>query len=252
MDSLFGPQLPGQFDFTLFFEHVMFTLIPGGIIFLTIPYYIRTILRATGKKVRPGLLLWVKLAVGLALVGIYTANLILWQQDTVLRSPIAISAASTSLIAALCIVAIAYTTHTYSLQSSAFLSVFITVTALFDVTMTRSFFRRELGAIGALRAAIIGLKFVLVVLEEFSKRRLIRAERERESVDGETVAGFWNRATFGWLNSLLIFGYKKELSFDNLPSIDGEFSSMKLYDQFVPNWSRGALISRVAFLPGVD
>lgn len=238
MDGIFGPQLPGQFDFTLFFEHVMLTIVPGGVIVLAIPFYLGTALRAA-RRVRPGFLLWFKLGVGLALLAIHTTSLIMWQRASLFRSELALSAAVMSLVSSFGILVILFIAHTYSLQPSTFLSVFLTLTALFDITMTRSYFRRiGLGSIGALQISVVVLKFVLVILEELPKRGLLIAEDLRTRAAAETVAGFWNRSVFGWLNSLLIFGYRKELKMENLPSIDEEFNSMQLYDKFWPNWNR--------------
>lgn len=243
MDGIFGPQLPGQFDFTLFFEHVMLTIVPGGVIVLAIPFYLGTALR-TARRVRPGFLLWFKLAAGLALLAIHATSLIMWQRASLFRSDLALSAAVMSLVASIGILVILFIAHTYSLQPSTFLSVFLTITALFDITMTRSYFRRTgLDTIGALQISVVALKVVLVIFEELPKRGLFVTENLRASVAAETVAGFWNRSVFGWLNSLLLFGYRKELTMDNLPNIDQDFNSMQLYDQFWPNWNRSTFVS---------
>lgn len=217
----------------------MLTLVPGGIVALAIPFYLKTAWREK-RRVRSGLLLWLKLIVGLALLGIHTTSLVMWQKASLFRSDVSLAAAVMSLVASLGIMVILYIAHTYSLQPSAFLSVFLTITALFDITMTRSYFRRTgLDTIGALQASVVVLKLMLVVLEEIPKRTLFRTEQLRSSVATETVIGFWNRAIFGWLNSLILFGYRRDLDIDDLPSIEDEFDSLKLYDRFVPHWNQG-------------
>ncbi|KAJ3496548.1 hypothetical protein NLG97_g2578 [Lecanicillium saksenae] len=237
LDSQFGPQLAGQFDFTLLFEHVMFTIVPGVVAILAIPFYLNIALRQI-RKVRPGILLWLKLVVGLALLATHIASLALWQQAS-LRSEIATTAAVISLVTSLCILVVLYIAHIYSLQPSALLSIFLTITALLDITKTRSYFRRDdMEAIGSLQISITILKFVLIIFEELSKRSLFYAEQLRSRVAKETASGFWNRYVFGWLNSLLLFGYKNDLTIDNLPNLDEDFNSMKLYDQFTPKWNR--------------
>lgn len=242
LDGLFGPQLPGEFDFTLLFEHVMLTIVPGGIAVLAIPVYLRTTMRAV-QRVRPGFLLWLKLAVGLLLLAIHATSLAMWKQaSSVYRSDIALSAAVMSLLASIAILVILYIAHTYSLQPSAFLSLFLTITAVFDITMTRSYFRRAgLDTIGALQIAVVILKAVLVILEEVPKRNQFRTEQLRSSTATETVSGFWNRAVFGWLNPLMLYGYRKDLKMEDLPNIDDEFISKDLYGRFLPNWERGTI-----------
>lgn len=248
LDGLFGPQLPGEFDFTLLFEQIMLTIVPGGIIVLAIPFYLRTTLQAV-KYVRPGFLLWFKLAVGLLLLGLHVTSLVLWQETSFhFRSDVALSAAIMSIVASLAIMVILYITHVYSLQPSAFLSVFLTLTALFDITMTRSYFRRAgLDTIGALQIAVVTLKFALVILEEVPKRDLFRNKQLRSSIATETVAGFWNRAVSGWLNPLLLHGYKKDLTLEDLPSVDDELNSAELYDRFSLKWNRGMLFIRLDY-----
>ncbi|KAJ6785359.1 hypothetical protein PWT90_03234 [Aphanocladium album] len=238
LDRLFGPQVEGQFDFTLLFEHVMLTIVPGGVAVLAIPFYLNTALQQA-RNVRSGALLWLKLVVGLALVAMHITSLVLWQQASRFRSEIALAAAVMSLVTSICILVILYVAHTYCLQPSTFLSVFLTITALFDITMTRSYFRRDdMDMIGALQISVAVLKFILVAFEEVSKRSLYRTEQLRSSIAIETTAGFWNRSIFGWLNSFMIFGYQNDLTIDNLPNLDEAFDSMKLYDQFIPKWNR--------------
>lgn len=138
---------------------------------------------------------------------------------------------------------ILYMAHTCSLQPSAFLSVFLTITALFDVTIARSHFRRTgLDTVGAFQVSLVVLKLMLVVLEEIPKRSLFRDEQLRFSAATETVVGFWNRATFGWLNSLILFGYKRDLDINHLPSIEDEFGFRNLYNRFVPHWNQSMSI----------
>ncbi|KAJ6785357.1 hypothetical protein PWT90_03232 [Aphanocladium album] len=238
MDARWGPQLEGEFDFTLLFEQLMLTIVPGGIIILIIPRYLKSAIQSA-RRVRSGRLLWGKLATGLALLAVQSANLALWQNDSVFRSKIALAASSMSLLASISILGILYITHTYSLQPSSFLSVFLSFTMLSDIVIARSYFRRTgLGANGALQIAMIVLKLVLVVLEEVPKRSLFYDEQHRSSLSREGAAGFWNRATFFWVNSLMMLGFREDLTVEDLPSIGEEFDSVRLFDKFSPNWSR--------------
>ncbi|OAA57153.1 ABC transporter, transmembrane domain, type 1 [Cordyceps fumosorosea ARSEF 2679] len=241
-DNSFGPRLPGKFDFTLLFEQAMLSIVPAAVIVLAVPYYVRLALRAPAL-VRPGRLLWLKLAAGSAMLAVDTASLVLWAQRgpaPVRYSELSVPAAAMSLVSSLCLLVVLYVAHIYSLRTSGFLSVLLTVTMLFDVVMTRSYFRRAgLGAVGALQIVVIAAKFFLVVFEEFPKHGSFRSESLRCSASKETVAGFWNRAVFGWLNSLLIFGFRNSWKLDNLPPIDENLeSSIRRYDHFVPKWNR--------------
>ncbi|KAJ3494698.1 hypothetical protein NLG97_g3915 [Lecanicillium saksenae] len=235
-DSEFGPARSDKFDFTLLFELIMLSLVPASVIILTMPFYVKNMASAS-NQVRPGLLLWAKLATGVALVAVQLAGLILWQRAGLYRSALAIGASVLSFLASLCVVALLYMTHTFSLRSSSFLAIFLSLTMLFDITMTRSYFLRgTLDALGALQAAVASLKLVLVVLEEMPKRRLFRSDMFRPG-PGE-VAGFWGRALLVWVNPILQLGWGQSLTIEDLPDIGERYDSEQLFDQFVPYWQK--------------
>lgn len=59
-DNAFGPQLPLHFDFTLLFEHAIFTILPSSLLIAASPLYLYRLVRKP-VCVRSGLLLWTKL-----------------------------------------------------------------------------------------------------------------------------------------------------------------------------------------------
>ncbi len=239
LDALFGPQLAGHFDFTILFEHAMLWLVPTGILILVTPMYLKRLAHAE-RQVRPGTLLWIKVACGLALVGIQATSIALWHDTDYFRSKVTVSACAMSLVASICTLAILAITHSYSLRPSSFLSVFLSVTMIFDIAMARSYFlRNTLGALAALQVCVVLLKFLLVIFEEVPKRSLYHSRHLQSTVSAETASGFWNRSFFIWLNPLLVFGWFNNFTLDNLPSIGDEFASDKLFDHFQPYWANG-------------
>ncbi|KAM3468119.1 hypothetical protein MY5147_008259 [Beauveria neobassiana] len=233
LDTLFGPQLPGHFDFILFVEHVMLWLVPAGIVILATPLYFNKAVRAQ-RQVQPGILLWVKLACALALVVIQASNIVLWHKTDYFHSEVTVAASAMSLVASICTFAIVAIAHTYSLQPSAFLSVFFSITMLFDITMTRG----TPNTLAALQFCVVVLKLVLIILAEVPKRGLYRSQLMRSAVSAETASGFWKRSLFLWLNPLSYHGWFHDLTADNLPNIADELRSEKLFDQFVPYWAQ--------------
>ncbi len=187
MDNTFGPVLPDHFDFTLLFERSMLGMVPAGIAILIVPVYLRAMARAA-NQVRPGRLLWAKLATAAALVGIQLASIILWHNAGLLRSDVALAASITSLVASLGIAIILYIAHTFFLCPSAFLSVYFSLTMVFDVTMARSYFlRHSIDALGGLQVTVAGLKLVLVLLEEVPKRQLFRSNLLRPGLGEDEI-----------------------------------------------------------------
>lgn len=241
-DSLFGPQLPGRFDFTVLFEHAMLGLIPTALVVLVTPFYLKDLLH-TQRQVRPGSLLWSKMMCGLALVVIQATNIALWHKTDYFRSRVTVATSIMSLIASLCTMAIIIITHIYSLQPSSFLSLLFSLTMIFDITMARSYFLRDtLSTIAALQACVVVLKLVLVVLEEVPKRSLYLSEKLQSTISLETASGFWNRSLFVWLNPLLVFGWHNHFTIESLPNIGEEFESERLFDRFSHHWVKGTVL----------
>ncbi|KAM3518260.1 hypothetical protein NHJ13051_008319 [Beauveria bassiana] len=241
LDTLFGPQLPGHFDFILFVEHVMLWLVPAGIVILATPLYFNKAVRAQ-RQVQPGILLWVKLACALALVVIQAGNIVLWHKTDYFHSEVTVAASAMSLVASICTFAIVAIAHTYSLQPSAFLSVFFSMTMLFDITMTRG----TPNTLAALQSCVVVLKLVLIILAEVPKRGLYRSQLMRSAVSAETASSFWKRSLFLWLNPISYHGWFHTLTADNLPNIADELRSEKLFDQFVPCWAQVSKTSKHA------
>ncbi len=240
-DSPFGSQLPGPFDFTVLFEHAMLGLIPTALVVFVTPFYLKDLLH-TQRQVRPGNLLWSKLACGLALVAIQATNIMLWHKTGYLQSRVTVATSIMSLVASSCTMAIIIVTHIYSLQPSSFLTLLFSLTMIFDITMARSCFVRDtLSAIATLQVCIAILKLFLIILEEVSKRGLYLSQEQRSAVSAETASGFWNRSFFVWLNPLLVFGWRNHFTIDNFPSIGEEFESERLFDRFSHHWIKGTV-----------
>lgn len=108
--------------------------------------------------------------------------------------------------------------------------------------MARSGFLQDtLSAIIALQIGIAVFKLFLIILEEFSKRGFPLPQELRSTVSAEPAVGFWNRSLLAWLNPLLVLGWQKHFTVDDLPSIGEEFASERLFDQFSHHWVKGTV-----------
>ncbi|OAQ98802.1 hypothetical protein LLEC1_03870 [Akanthomyces lecanii] len=117
-----------------------------------------------------------------------------------------------------------------------------------DIVTTLTYHNRPgLVQIAHLQIAVPVLKFVLLGLEEVSKRSLIRAQNVRDSLGSEGLAGFWNKSLLIWLNPLLLFGFRHNITDDSLPALASQFASDILYREFERKWaSRESKTSRYA------
>ncbi len=236
MDDSFGPRLFGHFDFTLLFEHSMLQIVPASVFLFTLPFYVYKI--ATCQPVvRPGRLLWTKLALAVAIIAVQIATVVFWYRSP-LNSRVALAAAALYFLSSIGIAIMTYASHTYFLHPIIVLAAYLNVTILFDlVTIYTYFHRTGLGTIARLTCCLPALKFLLVILEEVSKRSLVIAGT-RQSLSREATAGFWSRSTFLWINPLLLFGFRHVIDNDNLPDIGRQFDSKELYQNLKECWDK--------------
>ncbi|OAA69111.1 ABC transporter, transmembrane domain, type 1 [Cordyceps fumosorosea ARSEF 2679] len=236
-DDSFGPRLLGHFDFTLLFEHTMLHILPGSIVIFATPLYIYTLVNATAI-VRSGYLLWIKLAAAIALVALQVANAVLWPSPS-LESQVAQAAAIIACISTVCMATMVVVGHRFFLRPPSFLGLALTVTAIFDVCTTWTYFHRSsLETIARLHVPLPVLKLLLICLEEVSKRSLIRPEALRSSLGQEAFAGFWNRSLLFWVNPLLTFGFRREITMDLLPGVGPHLEAGSLYRNFRRRWDK--------------
>lgn len=138
--------------------------------------------------------------------------------------------------------AVLYCDHRYARQSSIFLSLFLSITAITEGSRTRSFVLRGTGSSGmdsqmmtiaGLTLAGVVLRIALVVLLELPKDLIQHAD---ENLDPNATVGFWSRSLLLWANSLMLRGYKREIKMDDLPSLGAETKSQLLADRMSRAW----------------
>lgn len=249
VDDSFGPQLAGHFDFTLRFELVFFNIVPSIISFIAFPFYVYPLARRA-THVHIGLLLPAKLTVAVSLVVVHTIVLARFHDSYAtngLSTAIPTVAAIMSFLSAIIITVFAYVGHIYYYASPAFLGLFLTITFLLDSAEARSFSTRNgFESMRNLQIAVPVLKFVLIILEEISKRAGLRDKNLRSTLGRETLAGFWSRSLFFWTNSLLFIGFRKNLTKEDIGDVG--FNTEELYNEFAPIWAETNKESKFALL----
>lgn len=164
------------------------------------------------------------------------AGTIIFWAVSVKSAEISIVAASLASVSALCIVGMLYAEHVYSLQTSTLVSIYLSITLLFSIARTRSYFIREgFEAVGGLSASIVALKLIILILEEVPKRRLVNNAAIRQA-GRETFSGFWNRAMLIWLNSTFVRGYRAILNINDLQALPLDLTSEELHRRFAEKW----------------
>ncbi|POR35875.1 ABC transporter, transmembrane domain, type 1 [Tolypocladium paradoxum] len=239
LDQSFGPQLSGSFDFTLLFEQAMLSVLPSALLLSSSPIYLYGLTRRP-LCVRAGCLLWIKLAAAASLLCVEVANAVFWSLSPIYRTNLSLAAASLSCLNAICIATLLQAEHRRSFRPSTLLSVYLTITILFDTAKARSLFNRPgLQANASLTVAVVILKFVILLLEEVSKRSLLHDKFQPSALGSEVTSGFWNRSLFLWLNSTLYIGFRRILRVEDLEPIGPRLGSRRLLNDFTSTWTKG-------------
>ena len=152
-----------------------------------------------------------------------------------------IASTSLSSIAAVCTGLMLFLEHYHATQSSSLLTLYLTITIIVD--FLRAFYyttKSELHFVGTLSAVTTTIKISLLVQQEAPKYLDPRRAPHR-GFSPEATTGFWNRTLGLWLNSTLLFGFRRTLRMADLANLGTEFSSANLSFQFDAVWATGNL-----------
>ncbi|OAR02281.1 hypothetical protein LLEC1_06609 [Akanthomyces lecanii] len=237
MDSSFWPSTFPLFDFSLRFEESILEILPSScFIFFgsaTCLYYLQQPI-----YVRKSALLWLKLCTAAILICLEASSLALRSTYSGYRRDTTPAAASLDLVAALGLLVTLYLEHRHAIRSSAFAGLYLGLATLLEGAQCRSYFIRDLTALGGVSAATAAVHFVLLVLEEISKEELLIDEDIRKVSEGEATSGIWSRLFFWYLAPVFRIGTRGALQMNNLPNIGIEFSSRRLFGRVSKSWRR--------------
>jgi ATP-binding cassette, subfamily C (CFTR/MRP), member 1 len=99
-------------------------------------------------------------------------------------------------------------------------------------------------AIPAIFSASLGLKVLILVLEEANKTSFIHDSVTAQGTAAEETAGIFSRTLFWWLNGLIWTGFSKVLHVETLPTIDQRLCSESLLARFSKRWEEGKAFQR--------
>jgi ATP-binding cassette, subfamily C (CFTR/MRP), member 1 len=265
-DNVFGPVVAPPcrrgFDFTLLFEQSILSIGASCIFLLIVPSRLFWLYRSkvtvvsrysayTRKAVclsclNPSYLLESPLTITFKspqaaislLIGLQLALLILWTSKSALQTSASVPSAVLAFVGALAMYPLSYLEHTRSVRPSTLLEVYLLVSLLLNIPQARTLFLRhnEPTAIAAIFVATIGAMLIVWILEARNKTKDLK--EPYKEYPPEATHGVWNRTFFLWLNPLLVKGFKKLLSLDDLWQTLPNLSSEKLRDEMQVVWDR--------------
>ena len=158
-----------------------------------------------------------------------------WARHDLVRT--AIPAVALSLVDALSIAILSTIEHDRSVRPSSLLSIYLLLSTLFDAVQVRTLFIRHYpSTLGALSAATVALKLLLLALETRNKRSYLK--EPLRAIPPESTSGVIARTVFWWLNRLFVSGFRKLLTLEDLFPTDKDLSSGGLRRKIGRAWKK--------------
>lgn len=171
--------------------------------------------------------------VSLALVGLELALLVTWTSGAATRA--SVPAAALSFADSIAVLILMTIRHSRAIRPSSLIILYLMLSILFGAAELRTLYlRQEPPAILGLSIAVIGVKVLLLLLENQNKRGYLRFPYRTYSP--EATSGLINRSLFWWLNSLITTGFKKVLTLDDLSETGPGLRSEHLQERIEPLW----------------
>ncbi|GKZ18500.1 hypothetical protein AbraIFM66951_003380 [Aspergillus brasiliensis] len=238
-DSSFGPvvnRCRDDFDFTLKFELLFFSIIPASIfIGLSIPriaYLVPKRVLVTGNW-----FLVTKLAAIVSYAALHVSLLIfsITESDHLQLSSFFISSEALTLGATACIATLSHLEHYRSQRPSVLLNAYLCLCMLLHIAECRTLWlaasSQQDGIFTKIFTAAVAVEAVMIILESRQKIRWLA--KDAKECGPEETSGLYSLSTFTWLNQLFWAGYKKVLSLDDLFPLDKDMDVGHLQARFM-------------------
>ncbi|KAI1416438.1 ABC multidrug transporter [Hypoxylon sp. FL1857] len=235
-DQSLGPGIlgcRGDFDFTVKFEQVVFSLTPSAIFIIASLWRIALVMRRPTIVGAP-LLQLAKLGALISYASLELALLILIAVLPFGTDGVDIASYALRLGAALCMIGLSYFDHSRSPRPSIFLSAYLFFTLLFDIAQARTYWlasstRPEI-AFTAIFTAALAMKVIMLLLEAQRKTRWVAWDSKDHSP--EETSGIYSLGVYYWLNQLFLEGYQKVLQVQDLYPLDQNMAANRLSKRF--------------------
>ena len=169
------------------------------------------------------------------MIGVQLGLLICWSRNQLTRA--ALPSAVLSFLAGFAILGLSRFEHSRAVRPSSLLNVYLLVSVVFDAVQVRTLYLKKVEpAILGLFTADIVIKMVVLLLESKSKRSHLKSPYN--SYSPETTSGVFSRSFFWWLNPLVLTGFRKILTLDDLFTSDPELLSEPLLRQMQQSWQK--------------
>ena len=169
---------------------------------------------------------------------IQLVTLVLWCHVSPQRTPILIVAATLSFMVTIFMGALSYIEHSRSLQPSDLLDLYLFFSVVLDATQARALWLLlSASPLPQVVTVAIVMKVGVLLLESLEKTASVTFNHANRSP--EETSSIFNRAFFYWLNNLIVTGYWKVLSQEDLFPLREELTAISLYKKIRIAWQSG-------------
>ncbi|KAK4233348.1 putative ABC multidrug transporter [Achaetomium macrosporum] len=231
-----------DFDFSVQFEQLFFSIIPSVLFIIT--SFWRTFSQARKPTVvHAPVFQRIKVAAILAYVGLELSLLILVIVRSFHETRIFIASSALKLVSALFMTTLSVLDHSRSPRPSVLLNLYLALTLLLDAAQARTLFlssddKSEI-TYSSIFISAIAVKAAILFLEARHKSRWVSWDAKKHSP--EETSGIFSLGVYFWLNRMFLAGYKKILTLEDLYPLDSSLHAKALHDKFSANMDYGKL-----------
>ncbi|KAJ5543476.1 Cyclic peptide transporter [Penicillium sp. DV-2018c] len=237
-EATFGPLVHssclGGYDFTLLFEETVLTIIPAVIACLLLGIRMRN-LQGQSTKLNRSWLYVAKMTTIFLYAVLHFIILAVMVSGQGPMTPASIAGIAVVAVTFLFFLYASHLEHSRSLRPSTILGLYLGLSLVFDVIRGRTLWLSSSSqTIASLHSAGVGLKTVILVLEETCKRPFLK--RQYQDAAPEAVSGIYSRSLFLWVNPFLWKGYRGVLAVDTLNVLDDDLVSASDPKGLIDSW----------------
>ncbi|KAI1504810.1 ABC multidrug transporter [Biscogniauxia marginata] len=247
-DQSIGPSIFGcrdDFDFTVRFEELFFSLVPSAI-FVVFSLWRIIVLTRRPVVVDAPALLTTKLGAIISYASLELALLILVAIESFNVTSMTIASSSLRLFAALSMIGLSFFDHGRSPRPSILLSAYLSLTLLFDVAQVRTYWlsssTRPEVAYTSIFTAALTIKVLIIVLEARRKSSWVKWDSKEHSP--EETSSIYSLGVYFWLNRLFFEGYRKLLKIPDLYPLDKNMTAEQLHSRLARHLNHSDLKGR--------
>jgi len=163
---------------------------------------------------------------------------VLWCLNPIQRSPSAVSAVTLTLVDTVALCFLSYLEHGRNIRPSAIIGTYLFFSLLFDIVRVRTLWLigQDTNEARIFTTSVV-LKVCILCMEVKEKRDyLTEIDKHRGP---EELSGILSQGIYYWLNQLIVRGYNKVLSLEDLYPLDENLSARSLQDRFRKDWNTG-------------